>query len=57
MKYVVKIPCDGFHEYSIEADDSDEAIEAVAFGLGCFLSHDAVCEDVDTNNWEVRKSQ
>ena len=56
MKYVVKIPCDGFHEYSIEADDSDGAIELVAQGQGNYLSYNAPCEDVDTNNWEVEKS-
>lgn len=53
-RYIVKIPCEGTHDYSVSADDPEEAIQKVACGLGCYQSHDALNENLDTGTWMIK---
>ena len=50
----VYIPLTGFAGYDVEADNADDAIEAILEGDGVYDSrHSEYCEDIDSNNWDV----
>jgi len=54
--FLVRVPCAGYSEYFVEAENAGDAIVQVVLGdVGCLGLSD-VDEDTDTNNWEVQDS-
>ena len=52
-RFLVCIPTECLTVYSVEAEDEDDAKQAVLAGEGEKEGYDNWEEDTDSNNWEV----